>query len=259
MTRRVLLTGAAGYLGVVLRRSLCTDVELLRSSDIVETDGQYANEEIVLADLTDPGAVDALVQGVDAIVHFGGVSTDRDFQSVYTANILGTQHLYEAARAHRVKRIVFASSVHAVGFYKQTEVIDSKVPLRPDSFYGLSKAFGESLAQLYWDKHQLETVSIRIGSCLPAPKDRRHLYTWLSFDDLCLLVKRALSAARVEHTIVYGMSKNSCSFWDNRQAQHLGYRAKASADIHLDSITMEPHGGNLEDVAVKYQGGVFAR
>ena len=125
---------------------------------------------------------------------------------VALANIVGTYHLYEAARKQGVRRIVFASSNHVTGFYRQDEVIDARMPVRPDGHYGLSKAYGENLAQFYWDRHGIETVSLRIGSSFPAPKDRRMLATWLSYDDLERLVVASLTAPVVRHTVVYGMS-----------------------------------------------------
>ena len=139
-------------------------------------------------------------------------------------------HLYEAARRHGVKRIVFASSNHVTGFYRQDEVIDARMPMRPDGHYGLSKAFGENLAQFYFDRYGLETVSLRIGSSFPEPKDRRMLATWLSYDDLERLVVSSLTAPVVGHSVVYGMSDNTVSWWDNTPARHIGYRPQDSSE-----------------------------
>ena len=146
-------------------------------------------------------AVRALLDGVDAVVHLGGVSVEGPFEPILQANIVGTYNLYEAARIHGVRRIVFASSNHVTGFYRQDEVIDASAPMRPDGYYGLSKAFGENLAQFYFDRYGIETVSLRIGSSFPEPKDRRMLATWLSFDDLERLVVASLGAPVVGHTV----------------------------------------------------------
>ena len=255
----VLLTGAAGLLGSVLRKRLAPQVTRLRSTDIAPLAGPAANEDTVTADLGEVGVAERLVEGMDAVVHFGGLSKEADFDAICRVNMQGFRNLYEAARRAGVQRVVFASSVHAIGFYEQTEVIDAKAPTRPDSNYGLSKIFGEGLAQLYWDKYGLETVSIRIGSCEPKPSNRRHLLTWLSFDDMCQLVEKSLAAPRVGHTIVYGASDNAGSFWDNRLARHIGYMPKDSADaFRAEILAADPH-PDRDDVVMRYQGGIFVR
>jgi uronate dehydrogenase len=256
---RILLTGAAGLLGTELRKRLAPKVKHLRSTDIVTMSDPVPNEELVTADLGDLATAESLVKDIDAIVHFGGLSKDADFASICRVNIIGFQSLYEAARLAGVKRIVFASSVHAIGFYDQMHTIGTDVPARPDSNYGVAKAFGEDLAQLYWDKHRLETVSVRIGSCEPKPSTRRHLLTWLSFDDMWQLVERSLSVPRVGHTIVYGASNNSATFWDNRLASHIGYRPKDSADAYRDEIFAADPNPDREDIVNRLQGGIFAR
>jgi uronate dehydrogenase len=255
---RLLLTGAAGKLGAVLRPALRSKAAFLRSSDIKPMPDEGAtNEELVVADLSDPSAAARLVQGIDAIVHFGGISLEADYDSISSVNLNGTYYLYEAARQAGVKRVVFASSNHAVGFYEQLQVIDASVPQRPDTLYGLSKAFGENLARLYWDKHGLETVCIRIGSSFPEPIDRRMLLTWLSFRDLVQLVERSLTAPRVGHLVVYGISDNYGTFWDNRLAGILGYRPEDSSEVFRDKIERTEPAPDKNDVASRLQGGVF--
>ena len=155
----------------------------------------------------------------------------RSWERIAAANIHGAVNLYEAARRHGVRRIVFASSNHVTGFYRQDQVISPRDPVRPDGFYGLSKAFGEDLAQLYWDRFGLETVSVRIGSAFAAPKDRRMLATWMSFDDTERLFMAALTAPVVGHSIVYGLSDNTTAWWDNTPARHLGYRPQDSSEV----------------------------
>lgn len=255
--KRILLTGAAGLLGKVLRQKLSPQVEFLRSTDIAELADPSRNEEFVQADLGDLSAATKLVADIDAIVHFGGISKEADFDTISRVNINGFHNLYEAARQAGVKRVVFSSSVHTTGFYEQTQVIDATAPYRPDSYYGVAKVFGEALAQLYWDKHGLETVSLRIGSCEPTPSNRRHLRTWLSFDDMTQLVERSLTVPRVGHTIVYGASNNAESFWDNRHAKPLGYQPKDSADVYRDAILSGDHEPDRDAVVSRYQGGIF--
>ena len=178
---RLLLTGAAGGLGQVLRERLAPCASVLRLSDIAPmAPAAGPHQEVVPCDLADKAAVDALVQGCDAIVHLGGVSVERPFEQILEGNIKGVFHIYEGARRHGVKRVVFASSNHVIGFYPQSETIDDRVPHRPDGYYGLSKSFGENMAQLYFDRYGIETVSIRIGSSFPEPANRRMMSTWLS-------------------------------------------------------------------------------
>jgi len=255
---RVLLTGAAGGLGKVLRKSLRPYAKILRLSDISEmAPAADASEEVQICDLSDKQAVHQLVEGVDAILHFGGVSVERPFEEILGANISGVFHIYEAARRHGVKRIIFASSNHVIGFYKQDETIDAHSPRRPDSYYGLSKSYGEDMATFYFDRYGIETVSIRIGSSFPEPQNRRMMSTWLSFDDLTQLIERSLFTPSVGHTVVYGMSANRDVWWDNRFAAHLGYTAKDSSEVFRDKVEQQPMPA-ADDPAAVYQGGAFA-
>jgi uronate dehydrogenase len=253
---RILLTGAAGGLGKVLRERLPAFAHQVRLSDICDMPATHAHEDAVICDLADKAAVDALVAGCDAIVHFGGVSTEQAFERLLGANICGVFHLYEAARRHGVKRVVFASSNHVIGFYPQTERLDAASPRRPDSYYGLSKAYGEDMATFYFDRYGIETVSIRIGSSFPAPQNPRMLDTWLSYDDLVQLVECSLYAPNVGHTIVYGVSTNRDTWWDNRLAAHLGYQPKDTSEPWRAAIEALPPLAADDPLRV-YQGGAF--
>lgn len=254
---RILLTGAAGGLGKVLRQRLQPFTRQLRLSDICEMPAaEGAHEDVVVCDLADKLAVDALVADCDAIVHFGGVSTERSFEDILGANIAGVFHLYEAARRHGVKRVIFASSNHVIGFYRQTERLDGRSPHRPDSYYGLSKAYGEDLASFYFDRYGIETVSIHIGSSFPEPQNVRMLDTWLSYDDLVQLIERGLYADKVGHTVVYGASANRNVWWDNRHAEHLGYQPKDSSEPWRAGIEALPPLAEDDPLRV-YQGGAF--
>jgi uronate dehydrogenase len=256
---RLLLTGAAGGLGRVLRPRLKAMCRTLRVSDIAELGTAAAGEEVQRVDLADKAAVIALLQGVDAAVHLGGVSTEHAFETVLPANIVGTFHVYEAARLAGTQRIVFASSNHVTGFYRQDETIAPQSMPRPDGYYGLSKAFGENLAQFYFDRYGLETVSLRIGSSFPEPKDRRMLATWLSYDDLERLVVAALTAPAVGHTVIYGMSDNRLTWWDNASARHVGYRPRDSSDAFRATVEARQQNIDLTDPAALYQGGGFVK
>ncbi|QTN24376.1 NAD(P)-dependent oxidoreductase [Rhizobacter sp. AJA081-3] len=257
--RRLLLTGAAGGLGRVLRPRLKSRCDVLRVSDIAELGTAAPGEELQPVRLEDRAAMRALLEGVDAVVHLGGVSTEQPFDLILQANIVGAFNLYEAARVQGVRRIVFASSNHVTGFYRQDEVIDARAPVRPDGHYGLSKAYGENLAQFYWDRHGIETVSLRIGSSFPEPKDRRMLATWLSYDDLERLVVSALTAPGVGHSIVYGMSANTTSWWDNTAARHLGYAPQDSSEPFRAAVEARQPLIDRDDPATQYQGGAFVR
>ena len=256
---RLLLTGAAGGLGRVLRprlKRLCTT---LRVSDIAELDAAGPGEEVRPATLEDGAAVHALLEGVDAVVHLGGVSTEQPWPPILAANVVGVVHLYEAARKHGVKRIVYASSNHVTGFYRQDEVISPLDPVRPDGHYGLSKAWGENVSRFYFDRHGIETACLRIGSSFPEPKDRRMLATWLSYDDLERLVRACLTAPVLGHTIVYGMSDNTTIWWDNTSARHLGYRPQDSSEPFRATLEQRQPALDHGDPAVIYQGGAFVR
>lgn len=254
---RLLLTGAAGGLGKVLRERLRPYAEVLRLSDVAGmVPARDASEEVVVCDLADKQAVDALVAGCDAIVHMGGVSVERPFEEVLEANIKGIFHLYEAARRHGVKRVVFASSNHVIGFYKQNEKIDANVRRRPDGYYGLSKSFGEDMASFYFDRYGIETVSMRIGSSFPEPKDRRMMSSWLSYDDLVQLIEKGLFTPNVGHTVVYGASNNRDGWWDNHAAAHLGFVPKDSSEPWRAKVEAQPAPAANDPIAV-YQGGAF--
>jgi uronate dehydrogenase len=256
---RLLLTGAAGGLGHQLRPRLKAHCETLRLSDIADLGSAAAGEELMPARLEDAGAVSELLRGVSAVVHLGGVSVEAPFEPILQANIVGVYNLYEAARQHEVKRIVFASSNHVTGFYRQDEVIDTRAPMRPDGLYGLSKAYGENLARLYFDRYGIETVCLRIGSSFPEPKDRRMLATWMSFDDLERLVVASLTAPVVGHTVIYGMSDNSTRWWDNTRAAHIGYRPQDSSDRFRAAVEARQQVIDLADPAAIFQGGAFVR
>jgi uronate dehydrogenase len=257
--QRLLLTGAAGGLGRELRRRLAAHCAALRLSDLAELGAAGPAEELVRADLADADAVRGLLEGVDAVVHLGGVSTEQPWEAILPANIVGAYNLYEAARHHGVRRIVFASSNHVTGFYRQDETIPAGAPPRPDGLYGLSKAFGENLAQLYQDRHGIETVSVRIGSSFPAPLNRRMLATFLSYDDLERVVLAALTAPVVRHTVVCGVSANARLWWDNTPARHLGYVPQDSSTPWAAEIERTEPPIDPSDPANIYQGGAFVR
>ena len=256
---RLLLTGAGGNLGQELRPRLKAYCDVLRVSHRRDLGPAAAGEEVQTASLEDAEHMLSLLDGVSAVVHMGGVSTEQPWAPILAGNIVGMVNLYEAARLKGVKRIVFASSNHVTGFYRQDEVVNTRMPPKPDGFYGLSKAFGEDLAQLYWDRWGVETVSIRIGSSFTEPRDRRMLATYLSYDDLERLVVAALTAPIVGHSIIYGMSDNQTTWWDNTHAKHIGYRPQDSSDVFRHAVEARQQTIDQQDPAAVYQGGAFVK
>jgi uronate dehydrogenase len=254
---RLLLTGAAGGLGRELRPRLKKLARVLRLSDVAAMAPAGTGEEVMTAALQDGAAVARIVAGSQAIVHLGGISTEGPFAPILEANIVGVWNLYEAARRHGVARVVFASSNHVTGFYRQDEVISPAAPMRPDGHYGLSKAFGENVARFYFDRYGIESVCLRIGSSFPEPKDRRMLATWLSYDDLERLIVASLTAPIVGCSVVYGVSANTTSWWDNTLAAHLGFRPQDSSEPFRAALQARQPTLDRSDPATLFQGGGF--
>lgn len=256
--RTVLLTGAAGGLGTLMRELLPEYGYELRLLDVRPIEGE---PDAITADLADRDALREAVRGVDAIIHLAGISLEAPFEKILKANIEGTYNLYEAAREEGIKRIVFASSNHAVGFTPRPQgddpLIPADTPRRPDTFYGLSKSFGEDLAQLYWDKHGLETVSVRIGSCFREPSSVRMLSVWMSPEDGARLFHAALTAEDVKHTVVYGSSANTRLWWDLTTARALGYAPQDDSEPYAEKLIAEQGELDPENVAHAYLGGHF--
>lgn len=256
---RLLLTGAAGGLGRVLRpylRGLC---RTLRASDLAAPADPQPNEECVACDVGDRPAVLELLTGVDAVVHFGGVSTEDVFDKFLHANIAGTFNVYEAARRLGVRRVVYASSGQVTGFYPTTERVDPSMPVRPSSLYAVSKCFGESLSRLFYDRYGIETVCLRIAMAFPQPTTHRMLRSYLSYADLCSLVHRSLVAPGVGHLVVYGVSANRDSLWNNPGAARLDWTPKDSSEpfrAAVEAVTPVP---DPNDVQNRFHGGKFTQ
>ncbi|MEO3413076.1 NAD(P)-dependent oxidoreductase [Roseovarius sp. CAU 1744] len=255
---RLLMTGAAGTIGQQIRAGLTDFAAHVRLSDIADIGVAKPPEEFVACDLTDPEAVRDMVRECDAILHFGGISTENRADLIHRVNIDGTYHLYEAARKEGARRILFASSNHVIGFHHRETRLTASSAIRPDSNYGVSKAYGEALARMYWDKYGIETLILRIGSCFPRPKDRRMMATWMSAADLLRLIGVMLECPRLGCPIVYGVSDNEECWWDNGETAYLGWKPQDSsaqfAHLFADDPAPDPN-----DPAVVYQGGGFAR
>jgi uronate dehydrogenase len=256
--KRLLITGGAGAIGKVMRNRLSGLAEVIRAADIVALTPEHGREECVQCDLGDASAVDAMVAGCDGIIHLGGISTERPFEEILNANIVGMFNLYEAARRYGHPRIVFASSNHTIGFYPQTERLGPDVPMRPDGLYGVSKCFGEVLARMYFDKFGQETALVRIGSCFPEPANYRMLSSWLSYQDFAALCERVFAVPVLGCPVVWGASANTAGWWDNAHLGWLGWLPKDNAEgwrARIEAAGVPPK----DDPLVRYQGGSFTQ
>ncbi len=255
--KKILITGAAGAIGTTMRGHFAGRYEL-RSTDIETPQDLLPDERFIAAPLEDLAALTGVVTGMDGIVHLGAISSEDTWDKILVSNIVGTYNLFEAARAAGVKRVVFASSVHAVGFYPRDQLIGVDVTVRPDSRYGVSKCFGEALGALYADRYGLEVMCIRIGNAFPEPVDERRLSIWISARDLAQLIQIGLEHPAVQYAIVYGASRNKRSFWDNRNAERLGYAPQDDAEDFAPELLAGGAIENPADPGSKIQGGNMA-
>ncbi len=255
---RLLITGAAGNLGNHLRTDIAHMADHLRLSDVKDMGAATKNEEIVQGDVADAKLMMEITRDVDMVIHLGGQSVEGTWENVLNSNIAGFYNIFEGCRKNGVRRLIWGSSNHAIGFYPREQVIDASVYPRPDTNYGVSKVFGEALAQYYWDKYGFETVSVRIGSCFPKPLDHRMLTTWLSYPDLTHLVERCLISPRVAHTVIYGVSNNASKLWDNHMAAHIGFNPKDNAEDYRAEIEAKSGAPDINDRFIACHGGSFA-
>jgi uronate dehydrogenase len=255
--KTILMTGAAGGVGGFLRREL-RGRYALRLSDRESIDDLTDGETFVAADLLDRDALGRALQDVDAVIHLGAFSVESHWEIIHDANIVGTYNLYEAARQAGVRRVIFATSNHAVGFYERTTTIDHTAYPRPDSRYGVSKVFGEALASLYADKYGVESFCVRIGNVADKPIDRRRLAIWISPRDLAQLLTIGIEHPEIRFEIVYGASDNAPhAWWDNSNAQRLGYRPADRSDDYAREVLSQDPPEVGDERTFKYQGGTF--
>jgi uronate dehydrogenase len=256
-SRRIVFTGAAGGIGTMTRPLLARLYPGLVLSDRVRPADLLPAETFVAADLTRPDEVTALVKGAHSVIHLGGHSVEGTWDQILNANIIGCYNLFEAARVAGVKRVVFASSNHAIGFYPRRKKIRTDVTVRPDSRYGVSKAFGEALGALYSDKHGIAVTCLRIGNVGLKPLDVRRLSIWISPEDLVQLFQIGLDHPEVRYEIFYGASDNEASWWDNSRAQRLGYRPTGKAEQFRAHAVAEQEKIGPDPVGDLFQGGAF--
>lgn len=258
MVKKIVLTGAAGRLGGYLRKPLAAKCETLVSTDIAPLTGSLIKgESFVQADLADYAKMAEIIKGADMVVHFGGHPDEKRFEDILHANIIGCYNIWQAAHEAGVRRIVYASSIHAVGLHPKTTAINIHTPHRPDSYYGLAKCFAEDMAKLYWDKKGLEAVCLRILSCANVTNSRA-LGSWLSYDDLIHLVERAVDTPTTGFAVIYGVSNNDRSPVDNSGASFLGYRPRDNAEQFAEDILANAPDPDPRDPDQMMHGGPFA-
>ena len=250
--RSVLLTGASGKVARGIIPMLADHGWPLRLTDIAPFDDPLpANAEFVAADLGDADAIREAAAGTRAIVHLGALVEYGTLDRVIEPNIKGVHSVFEAARAENI-RVVNASSNHVIGFYERSVSLDISDPFRPDSYYGLSKAYGELAARYYYDRYEIESVSVRIGSCFEAPTNERMLATWLSYGDLARLVIRSFEAEKTGYAVVWGVSNNAAGWWDKDDREVIGWTPEDSADGWAGKF--DPPSTSVAD---RFQGGGF--
>ena len=256
--KKIVLTGAAGRLGSYLREPLSKMCNELVSTDIKEDIGKlYASETYVQGDLACMDDMMRIIEGAEMVVHMGAFVDEGPFEQLLGPNFVGSYNVWEAGYKHGVRRVVYASSIHAVGMYPKNEFIGTNVPHRPDTFYGLAKCFTEDLGRMYWEKRGIESVHMRILSCAQ-PNSARALGSYLSYDDLIQLVTRCIDTPVTGFSIIYGVSNNDRVPVDNANGAFLGYRPKdnaedVAAEVLANEMPMDP-----QDRGHMCHGGPFA-
>lgn len=256
--RKIVLTGAAGRLGSYLREPVSKMADALVSTDLADEVGKlHPGESYVRADLTSLEEMEGVLEGADMVVHFGAYGDEAPFETLLGPNFIGAYNVWEAAYRKGVRRVVYASSIHAVGMHSRTAFVGTDAPHRPDTFYGLAKCFAEDLASLYWDKRGVESVCLRILSCAQV-SNARALGTWLSYGDLIQLVERSISTPVTGFAVVYGVSANDRVPVDNARASFLGYRPTDNAEQYAAEILAETPALDHRDPEHRCLGGPFA-
>jgi uronate dehydrogenase len=252
---RILITGAAGNIGKTLREGLRGRYPVLRLSDIAPLGAAGAGEEIAPADLTDFAQVEAAMQGVDCVVHLGGISVEDTWEKILPNSIVGTWNVFEAARRQGTRRVVYASSHHAIGYHRRARFVDATVPIRPDGPYGVSKAFGEAVGRMFADKHGMTVACLRIGAFQERPRDRRQIHVWLSPRDAVHLVSRCIDAPDYHFVIVYGVSNNVRNRYRNVGIDFLGYRPQDNSEDYAAEIERAPDSEGV--ISRQFHGGPY--
>jgi uronate dehydrogenase len=254
----ILITGAAGLIGGMLRPRLARPDRRLRLLDLAPlTAGP--GEEVVQASITDLDALTAACTGADGVIHLAGLANERPWDQIAEVNINGTYAVFEAARRAGTSRVVFASSNHAVGF---TPAAAFPAPdyafAAPDTYYGVSKAAGEALAALYHYRYGLDAICLRILSCKERPRDTRELSTWLSPDDTGRLFDACLTVPQPGFRVAYGVSANTRGGWVSlAEARSLGYEPRDDAEQYAAGLLAACGEPDPADPLFTHLGGEF--
>ena len=257
--KKLVLTGACGNLGKVLREPLSKMADELVSTDIAEApDTLLPNESYHRADVAEMDQIAPLLEGADMVVHFGAYVDEGPFEKLLGPNYVGAYNIWEAAHRHGLRRVIYASSIHAIGLEATNAGVDTDTPHRPDTFYGLAKCFAEDLGRMYWEKRGLEAVCLRILSCTPEPQNARALGTWLSYGDMVRLVQRSVDTPTVGFTIAYGVSANTRAPVSNHKVGFLGYRPQDNAEDWAEALFAKAGTPDPQDLAQTRLGGPFA-
>ncbi len=256
---KLVLTGAAGRLGSYLREPLAAMSDALVSTDIAPDIGKlYPGETYIRADLAEMAQIAPVLEGADMVIHFGAIVDEKPFEELLGPNFIGSYNIWEAGYKAGVKRVIYASSIHAVGMHLKSDFIGTDAEHRPDTFYGLAKCFTEDLGRMYWDKRGMESVHLRILSCAQV-NNARALGSWLSYDDLIQLVTRAIDTPSVGFSIIYGVSNNDRAPVDNAKASFLGYRPKDNAEVFAREVLAAEGPVDTTDPGQMCHGGPFAK
>ncbi|MGM1065745.1 NAD-dependent epimerase/dehydratase family protein [Saccharothrix sp. Mg75] len=260
VTERILITGAAGIVGTLMRSRLAAPDRTLRLLDIAPLPPADAGErvELVTASVTDEAAMEAACADVDAVIHLGGHSLERPWADILDVNINGTHVVLEAARRAGVRRVVLASSNHAVGYYQRSsgEAGDYLFP-QPDTYYGVSKVALEALGSLYASRYGMDVIAVRIGSCFEKPRDARMLSTWLSPDDGARLFEACLSAPSPGFRVVWGVSDNTRRWFSLAEAEALGYKSEDDSEVFAEEVLAEKGELDPDSPAYTHLGGMW--
>ena len=254
----ILITGAAGRIGTMLRPRLACGGRTLRLLDTAElTAGP--GEQAIRASVTDMAAMTAACRGADAVIHLAGIAWEAPWRDILDVNIDGTYVAFEAARRAGVPRVIFASSNHAVGF---TPREDFPVPEygypAPDTYYGVAKVAGEGLAFMYHKRYGIDAVCTRILTCFERPPSARALSTWLSPDDAGRLFEACLTAPAPGFRVVFGVSANTRGGWVSLdEARALGYEPRDDAEVYAAEVIAEHGEPDPASPVFRYLGGEF--
>ena len=260
-TERILITGAGGNMGRMLRARLAAPGRILRLLNRSPIAAAAPGEavEIVTATVTDLDAMVAACKDVDAVIHLGGISQEAPFDEILQSNIVGSYCVLEAARRQGVTRVLLASSNHAVGYASRDDVpaagLPADQPPRPDSFYGWGKTAMESLGRLYVDTYGMDVFCLRIGSCFPEPTDLRGLATWLSPDDAGRLVEACLNTDHAGFQLIWGVSNNTRRWWSLTAGEAIGYHPLDDAERFAGKLLAEFGEPNLDLPVHRLVGG----